>query len=126
MGQYYLIANTTKKQFIKPNRFGDGLKLREFGTSGFGTMYALAALLASGNNRGGGDIPSDNPVIGSWAGDSIVIAGDYGDEGLFTEDKTINLYQEASSKYVNISNTIHECLIETDDYYRQQWDSQNA
>ena len=83
MGQYYRIVNLTKKQFINPWSFGDGAKLLEFGCSSTGTMTALAVLLADGNNRGGGDLHSDDPVIGSWSGDSIVIAGDYADHGKF-------------------------------------------
>lgn len=79
MGQYYYIINLDKKQYLHPHRFGDGLKLLEFGCSGNGTMTALAILLADGNNRGGGDLHSDNPIIGSWAGDRIIIAGDYAD-----------------------------------------------
>jgi hypothetical protein len=83
MGQYYIIINRDKKQFVHPHRFGDGLKLLEFGCSATGTLTALAVLLASGNGRGGGDLRSENPIIGSWAGDRIVVAGDYGDEGLY-------------------------------------------
>lgn len=77
MGQYYKIVNIDKKQFLNPHRFGDGLKLLEFGSSGGGTMNGLAVLLANSNNRGGGDLRSDHEIVGSWAGDRIVIAGDY-------------------------------------------------
>ena len=56
MGQYYIIINRDKKQFVHPHRFGDGLKLLEFGCSATGTLTALAVLLASGNGRGGGRI----------------------------------------------------------------------
>lgn len=123
MGQYYLIVNVTKKQIIRPNKFGDGLKLMEFGISGFGAMYALAALLASGNNRGGGDIPSDHPIIGSWAGDSIVITGDYGDNGLFGASPDQNLYSFASSTFKDISQELREVLIACDSYHNlaKEW-----
>lgn len=83
MGQYYYPVNLDKRQFIHPHKFGDGLKLLEFGCSGDGTMTGLAILLSDGNNRGGGDLHSDNPIIGSWAGDRIVISGDYSDPGKF-------------------------------------------
>lgn len=83
MGQYYYVVNLDKKQYLHPHRFGDGSKLLEFGDSMGGTMTALAILLADGNNRGGGDLHSENPIIGSWAGDRIVIAGDYADGGKF-------------------------------------------
>ena len=79
MGQYYYIVNMSKRQFLDPHKFGDGMKLLEFGCSQTGTLTALAVLLADGNGRGGGDLHSENPIIGSWKGDRIVIAGDYAD-----------------------------------------------
>ena len=80
MGQAYIIVNETKKQYIHPHRFGDGYKLCEFGSSSRGTMFALAVLLARGNGRGGGDLRSDDPIVGSWAGDAIVVLGEYTDQ----------------------------------------------
>lgn len=114
MGQYYLVVNLDKKQYLHPHRFGDGLKLREFGQSGFGTMYALASLLADGNGRGGGDIPSEDPLIGSWAGDRIVIAGDYADPGKFGLKSDLALYEEARTQYHDISQVVAEMLRSTD------------
>lgn len=93
MGQYYVIVNLDKKQFLHPHRFGDGLKLREFGASGEGTMMGLSVLLSDGNGRGGGDLPSDNPIIGSWARDRIVVAGDYADaEPAGEGEEGVNLF----------------------------------
>jgi hypothetical protein len=45
MGQYYLIVNLDKKQYLHPHRFGDGLKLLEFGASGGGPDGPLAPSL---------------------------------------------------------------------------------
>lgn len=86
MGQYYYICNLDKKQYLHPHKFGDGLKLLEFGCSAGGTMTGLAILLADGNGRGGGDLYSDNPIIGSWKGNRVVISGDYADAGTFPEE----------------------------------------
>lgn len=80
MGQYYRIVNPAKRQYLKPSTFGDSLKLQAFGNASYGTMYALALLLASGNGQGGGDLHSNNALIGSWAGDPIYVLGDYSDE----------------------------------------------
>jgi hypothetical protein len=77
MGQYFIVVNLTKKQYISPHDFGDDAKLQDFGLSSHGTMSALAVLLASSNGRGGGDLDSNLPIIGSWAGDQIAIVGDY-------------------------------------------------
>jgi hypothetical protein len=115
MGQYYLIVNLDKKQFLHPHKCGDGLKLLEFGCSANGTLTALAVLLADGNNRGGGDLHSDHPVIGTWAGDRIVIAGDYADEGKFTGDPARNLYRVAADEFQDVSRQALRAL--TDDPY---------
>ena len=90
MGQYYLIVNVDKGEYLNPHRFGDGLKLLEFGPSGSGTMTGLAVLLADGNGRGGGDLGSDHPIIGSWAGNRIVVAGDYADPWNFIPEGDMN------------------------------------
>ena len=85
MGQYYLIVNCKKEQYLRPHVFGCGSKLMEFSTTANGPMAALAVLCASGNGRGGGgDLHAstiDDPrgLVGSWAGDPIVVAGDYAD-----------------------------------------------
>jgi hypothetical protein len=94
MGQYYLVVNTTKRQFLHAHKFDDGLKLMEFGQSSGGTMTALAILLADGNGRGGGDFGESDPLVGSWAGDKIVIAGDYADEGKFLTTADCEAYKE--------------------------------
>lgn len=92
MGQYHLICDLDRLEFIHPHRFGDGLKLKEFGWSGDGTMAALAGLLSTSNDRGGGDLRADQDwlrecqvsqdtleqeILGRWAGDRLAIFGDY-------------------------------------------------
>lgn len=99
MGQYYIIVNVDKHQMIKPHKFGDGLKLMEFGNSQFGTLLGMAVLLADGNNRGGGDLRTDNQIVGSWAGDRIVVAGDYADPGKHLEHVSLSLLEEAMQAY---------------------------
>lgn len=100
MGQYYRIVNLTKKEFLSPHSLGDGAKLMEFGCSGSGMMTALAVLLANSNDRGGGDlhnVPEDFPIqAGHWAGDKIVVAGDYAEEDDPGELKGKNLYTKCS------------------------------
>lgn len=135
MGQYYLIANIDKEEYLYSHIFGDGLKLLEFGLSGEGMMAGLAILLADGNGRGGGDLNSDDPLIGSWAGSRIVITGDYADEGKFLpkavakkpctcddckksdaekgkkkKSKPPNLYHYADAFYTDISKKVLMCM----------------
>ena len=115
MGQYYKIVNIKKKQYITPHTFGDGAKLMEFSMSASGVLAGLAILLADGNGRGGGDLHSENDIIGSWAGDNIVIAGDYADAGKFVKEAGQNLYEVASNEGEDISVKVLEALF--DDKY---------
>jgi hypothetical protein len=104
MGQYYLICNLDKHQFLHPQHCGDGLKLTEFGCSGMGTLMALTALLADGNGQGSGDLQSRSEIIGSWAGNRIVIAGDYADQERFPIDAPYSgLYEWASAEWLDVS-----------------------
>jgi len=136
MGQYYYVVNLDKREYLHPHRMGDGLKLLEFGSSGRGTMLGLAVLLADGNGRGGGDLRSNRPIVGSWAGDRIVIAGDYADEGNFVTEadltpevvqkirdnyaepdrevmpENVNLHLLASVAFREVSGAVREALAE--------------
>jgi hypothetical protein len=79
MGQYWKPVNIDKREFLDPHKLGCGLKLWEqianFNSPGVGT--ALTILLAvMPEKRGGGDLNA-NPFIGRWAGDRVVLVGDY-------------------------------------------------
>ena len=131
MGQYYKIVNIKKKQYITPHIFGDGSKLMEFSMSANGVLAGLAILLADGNGRGGGDLHSTNQIVGSWAGDNIVVTGDYADDGKFVKDVDKNLYNVASIEGEDISLKVLDALFD-DSYYfsefrknRAGWTSNN-
>ena len=131
MGQYYKIVNIKKKQYITPHTFGDGSKLMEFSMSANGVLAGLAILLADGNGRGGGDLHSENDIVGSWAGDNIVVAGDYADAGKFVKEPDQTLYEVASNEGEDISLKVLDALFD-DSYYfsefrknRAGWTSNN-
>ena len=150
MGQYHIVVNLDRHEYLHPHHLGDGLKLLEFGDGGR-TMTALAALLAIDNGRGSGDLHAVVPGIpiedwergytktsdgwarggdelfrarsiyarhiGSWAGQRIVIAGDYGDRYLL---EPMNLYQFAKSNFRDISFELVELLC-SDPYLRDSF-----
>ncbi len=125
MGQYYKIVNIKKKQYISPLTFGDGSKLMEFSMSSNGVLAGLAILLADGNGRGGGDLNSDNPIVGSWAGDNIVIAGDYADSGKWVKENDTNLYSVASEQGEDISIKVLDALCD-DSYFFSEFRKNRA
>lgn len=97
MGQYHKVYNKTKNECLNAHKFGQGLKLVE--QIGFEGSVAdvLFLLLANSNGRGGGDF-KDHEIIGRWAGDEIVVQGDYAEEGdaAFIPDSELEQYVDIS------------------------------
>ncbi len=125
MGQYYKIVNIKKKQYISPYTFGDGSKLMEFSMSANGVLAGLAILLSDGNGRGGGDLNSNNSIVGSWSGDNIVIAGDYADDGKWVKETDRNLYAVASEQGEDISIKVLDALCD-DSYFFSEFRKNRA
>lgn len=98
MGQYHLVVNLDKREFISPHKLGAGLKLMEQAFTSPGSAGALLILLACSNGRGGGDFGEDNVsederIAGRWAGDRIAVVGDYADDGcLAPEHRAGSIY----------------------------------
>ena len=129
MGQYYVIANLDKKEFIDPHAFGDGVKLMEFAGGGSRTLSGLAVMLASSNGMGGGDLhlpvgSNWEHIPGRWAGDKIVIAGDYDERegspgrnvysrcGNSSPIEQLVNTAESTGMFVDISGEVLGCLLE--------------
>lgn len=62
MGQYHIVINLDRGEYLFPHHLGDGLKLLEFGDGGK-TMTALAVPLAMDNGRGLGDLHAVTPEL---------------------------------------------------------------
>lgn len=105
MGQYYLVVNKTKREYLYPHVFGDGLKAFEIIANG-DTLKALGVLLLKSDGGGGGDLKAqrdeNNPLIGRWVDDEIVIIGDYDSSGL---------YNTADEDYTDISYHVYMLLV---------------
>lgn len=109
MGQYHFPVNLTKKQYLDPHKFNDGLKLREFGCSANGTLTALTYLLASSVGRGGGDFEKGK-LAGTWAGDRIAIIGDYSEKGDIPDCDAHQVAHELLETYEDVSVAVRkEC-----------------
>ena len=118
MGQFFLVVNTDKKEYLMPHNFGSGLKFMEFTVDGCGVMHGLAHLLAQSSDGVAIDAPE---ITGRWIGDNVVIVGDY------DESKLFDLAQDC---YENISNKVI-CHMAEDRYVRdtlvlrRRWDGTN-
>jgi hypothetical protein len=69
-------ANLDRGEALDPAQFGDSrdLNLAAAGGGQGGVTTALAIMLAASNrggSRGGGDLRSQHPLVGSWAGDHV-------------------------------------------------------
>ena len=109
MGQYFIVANTTRQEFLHPHKFGEGLKFLEFTTGDFGVMHGLAHLLAQSSD---GVAIDDPESTGRWIGDNVVIVGDYDDSGIFRDAVD-------SENYTDISNAVIQ-HIGRDNYVQQE------
>lgn len=105
MGQYHEVFNLDKKERIHPHEIDNGLKLYEQVGHIASTSTALFALLANSNGRGGGDFPP-HPMIGRWAGDRVLVQGDYADisDQGFVDHDTLE-------SYTNISEQVADMLV---------------
>ena len=97
MGQYFVVANTTKKEFLHPHKFGSGLKFLEFTLDGCSVMSGLAHLLGQSSD---GVAHDDATVTGRWIGDHVIIVGDYDTSGVFDEAMDGNDYTDISNAVI--------------------------
>lgn len=73
MGETYLIANLDKKQIIKPESFNESNRVILNKDYSSYALFALHYLI----KRGGETEEKDETFSGKWAGDRILILGDY-------------------------------------------------
>jgi len=96
MGQYFVIANTTKKEYLHPHRFGEGLKFMEFTMDSAGILHGFAHLMAQSSEGVHVDCEA---VTGRWIGDHVLIVGDYDNSEIF--DEAYKSYNDISEMVIN-------------------------
>ncbi len=108
MGQYHKIYNLDKCEFIDAHNLGNGYKLLEqCGPADIPTTSdAVWLLLANSNGRGCGDAPKHH-MVGRWAGDRLVVQGDYAD--IFD---AAYLAESERDTYIDISVDVKDMLRE--------------
>jgi hypothetical protein len=107
MGQYHKLYNLDKRETVHPHKIDNGLKLYEQINHVCSTSTALFALVANSNARGSGDFPK-HPLIGSWAGDRILVQGDYAEpnDKAYTDPDTLESFTDISDQVADMLQTI--------------------
>lgn len=97
MGQYFAAMNPDKQEFVCPWCIGGGAKLWEWAANPQGAIFCL--LLRRSDEGGGGDFYGYrqgcgeggaiqcpvSPIAGRWAGDRVVLVGDYDSSNLWDQ-----------------------------------------
>lgn len=120
MGQYFKAVNLDKKEYVCPWCVGGVAKLWEWAAGHHGAIFTL--LLRKSDEGGGGDYYGYHrgcgeggpirgplsPIAGRWAGDRVVLVGDYDSSKLWDE---LPGYRNISRELVDEWNA----FIELDD-----------
>lgn len=105
MGQYFLIVNVTKKEYVHPHNFGNGLKLGEQSTSIniFNMLMIdkkpteIFSIFMNKYDRYLFYVFPSN-LLGSWKDDEIVFAGDYSEKNEYFKMCTENDEKDENDK----------------------------
>lgn len=111
MGQYHILVNYDKQEVVHPHVIGLGLKQWEhIGFEGGTLSDALYILTMTSPERGGGDLPLTK-VSGRWAGDRVMVLGDYTEDSDLPDIENAGLlYATAESDFADISDEVGEAL----------------
>jgi hypothetical protein len=83
MGQYFKAVNLTKNEYVCPWEIGGVAKLWEWCVNPQAGIFPF--LLRKSDDYGGGDIQKEYETAGRWAGDRIVLIGDYDSSNLWNK-----------------------------------------
>ncbi|HZX12085.1 MAG TPA: hypothetical protein VFE88_01375 [Candidatus Nanoarchaeia archaeon] len=97
MGQYFIIVNLRKREYIHPHDLKRGAKLLEISKDPI--IYGLMSLLQAKNKE------KTALHLGSWANDKILFIGDSEDSSFFKQVVVSfkNISKEAYNEYLNFS-----------------------
>jgi hypothetical protein len=111
MGQYHKLINLDKQEVVEPYGLGLGAKQYEQTGCEASLADAIYLLVMTSPNGGGGDWPLTD-VSGRWAGDRVVVVGDYTSADALPEgDRADTLYLE-SGTWDDITPKVREAFSE--------------
>lgn len=120
MGQYHILVNLDKKEYVSPHGLGLGLKqVEHLSTNAFHQVASLSDalyfLVMSSPESGGGDFPN-TPISGLWVGDRVVVLGDYTVDGVIPGYENVDkIWEEIDENHpdycwTNITEDVAEAL----------------
>lgn len=115
MGQYHLLVNIDKREYVDTSSLALGSKQWEHtGDYRYPLVGSLAdamyILTMTSPGRGGGDLPTTE-ISGRWAGDRVMVVGDYTeDEDLPAEFLASQLYNTAQESYEEIGGLVRDAF----------------
>ena len=104
MGQYFKAVNLEKKEYVCPWAIGGVAKLWEWCVNSQAGIFPF--LLRQSSEGGGGDIKKEYKTAGRWAGNRVVLIGDYDQTKLW--DKLEKEYSDISQELVREYNDFIE------------------
>lgn len=124
MGQYHLLVNVDKREYLEPSSIALGSKQWEHQSEARWPLYgsladAMYVLTMTSPARGGGDMPGTE-ISGRWAGDRVMVVGDYTeDEDLPAEYLGSLVYGTAQDSYKEIGSLVRSAFAVI---YGIQWE----
>ena len=114
MGQYHILVNLDKQEWVDPLGLGLGLKQYEQTGCEASLSDAMYLLMMSSPASGGGDFKMVEGVNGRWCGDKVVVVGDYTPEnGIPGYEGNANaLYEKAQATFVDITQSVRDAFEE--------------
>tara|TARA_A100001391_G_scaffold151040_2_gene108566 strand:- start:15502 stop:16137 length:636 start_codon:yes stop_codon:yes gene_type:complete len=118
MGQYFKIVNKTKKQVLEPMTFGSGCKHGEIiSNADRGSVLQALGHLITTCSGGWGEWDESTSKFtrykGTWAGDEIIMVGDYHESKLYDKAGNQRWYKDISEEVM--FELLHERLPDYDD-----------
>lgn len=115
----YIAANFDKLEYIRAEAFGEEPTKEGFENSYQGVMFALVVLLADSNGRGGGDLDSEHPIIGRWAGNRIGIIDENVKKMPFekTSENQMPWAERLLTKGRDVSQMVFDAILEGEGKY---------
>ena len=122
MGQYHLLVNSDKKEYVSPRDLGYGAKqLEHIGFIGDLPLVQYLLTMCS-RSRGFGDISlteSNEAILARWAGDRVFILGDYTEAGDVPKVRQAHTFWKKihaiDSEWTNISDLVQIALESNED-----------